>query len=214
VVLWQPGVTVNDRATRTIIHEKMAAPSQLAAYTVPQSRKREEIVHRIYVSSPHLCSPKALLKTSERFSIFVPFVLILLMPVVLIDTAPAEDKWSDPLPRARSGSPDCGKDGWAPDQVDLVLGDLRLNIGSSTAKQRETDLNSAARRRLNWETGEGRSYIIPALEIVGFNLALNGAGRLFQGNQEEDGKKVYSSTLSTSWDHLAHGPLGIRQGRL
>ncbi len=61
---------------------------------------------------------------------------------------------------------------------------------------------------LSCETGAGKSYLIPALEIPMFILALNGFDRLAYGNQEEDGKKVYSATLSTFWDHLVHGRWG------
>ena len=58
---------------------------------------------------------------------------------------------------------------------------------------------------LSWETGASKSYFIPALEIPGFILVLNGFDRLVYGNQVEDGKKVYSTNFSTFWDHLVHG---------
>jgi len=64
------------------------------------------------------------------------------------------------------------------------------------------------RKVLSWETGEGKSYLIPALEIPGFILVLNAFDRLVFSNQEENGKKVYSSNFSTFWDHLIHGPWG------
>jgi Domain of unknown function (DUF3943)/Carboxypeptidase regulatory-like domain len=69
----------------------------------------------------------------------------------------------------------------------------------------------APRPALNWDTGAGKSYLIPALEIPAFILALNGYSRLTQPNAEEDGKKVYSVTLSTFRDHLVHGPWGFDQ---
>ncbi len=59
---------------------------------------------------------------------------------------------------------------------------------------------------LSRETGEPKSYLIPALEIPGFVFALNGFDRLVFGNEEEDGKRIYSTNLSTFWDHLIHGP--------
>jgi len=62
---------------------------------------------------------------------------------------------------------------------------------------------------LNWETGEGKSYLIPALEIPAFLLLLNGYDRLAYPNDMEDGKKVYETTPSTFWDHLVHGPWGV-----
>ena len=67
---------------------------------------------------------------------------------------------------------------------------------------------SLSRPVLSWETGGGKSYFIPALEIPGFILALNAFDRLVFGNEVEDGKKIYSSNLSTFWDHLVHGPWG------
>ena len=62
---------------------------------------------------------------------------------------------------------------------------------------------------LNWDTGAGKSYLIPALEIPAFILALNGVARLAYPNDEENGKKVYSVTLSTFRDHVLHGPWGF-----
>ncbi len=55
---------------------------------------------------------------------------------------------------------------------------------------------------LSWETGAGKSYLIPALEVPGFLILLSGYDRLAYPNQMQDGKKVYSSTFSSTWDHL------------
>ena len=64
---------------------------------------------------------------------------------------------------------------------------------------------------LSWETGAGKSYLIPALEIPGFILLLNGFNRLAFPNEVEGGKKVYDTNLSTFRDHVVHGPWGIDQ---
>ena len=65
-------------------------------------------------------------------------------------------------------------------------------------------------RTLSWETGAGKSYLIPALEIPAFLLLLNGYDRLAYPNSvEPDGKKTYNSNLSTFWDHVVHGPWGV-----
>jgi hypothetical protein len=64
---------------------------------------------------------------------------------------------------------------------------------------------------LNWETGAGKSYLIPALEIPAFILLLNGFDRLAYPNDMENGKKVYDTNLSTFWDHVVHGPWGVDQ---
>src|SRR6185369_8784942 len=52
------------------------------------------------------------------------------------------------------------------------------------------------------ETGANKSYLIPALEVPGFLGLLNIYDRIAYPNQTEDGKKVYSSTFSSTWDHL------------
>lgn len=62
---------------------------------------------------------------------------------------------------------------------------------------------------LNWETGAGKSYLIPALEIPAFLVLLNVYDRFAYPNDMENGKKVYDTNLSSFWDHLVHGPWGI-----
>jgi hypothetical protein len=58
---------------------------------------------------------------------------------------------------------------------------------------------------LSWETGTGKSYVIPALEIPAFLLLLNGYDRYAFPDAMEGGKKTYSSNLSTFRDHVLHG---------
>jgi hypothetical protein len=55
----------------------------------------------------------------------------------------------------------------------------------------------------SWETGARKSYLIPALEVPGFLGLLNIYDRIAYPNQTEDGKKVYSSTFSSTWEHLS-----------
>jgi hypothetical protein len=65
---------------------------------------------------------------------------------------------------------------------------------------------------LSWETGTGKSYLIPALEIPAFLLLLNGYDRLAYPNSvEPSGKKTYDTNLSTFWDHVNHGPWVVDQ---
>jgi uncharacterized protein DUF3943 len=52
------------------------------------------------------------------------------------------------------------------------------------------------------DTSDARSNIIPAVEILGFLALLSAYDRVAYANQTQDGKKVYSSTFSTTWDHL------------
>lgn len=54
----------------------------------------------------------------------------------------------------------------------------------------------------DWETGANKSYLIPTLEIPVFLGLLSIYDRLAYPSQTEDGEKVYSSTFSSTWDHL------------
>ncbi len=65
--------------------------------------------------------------------------------------------------------------------------------------------------KTKWGTGFHKSYLIPALEIPGFILFLNGFDRLAHGNETEGGKRVYNSTPSTFWKHVTRGPWGFDQ---
>jgi hypothetical protein len=66
-----------------------------------------------------------------------------------------------------------------------------------------------ATQALSWETGTGKSYLIPALEIPAFLLLLNGYDRLAYPNDVEGGEKVYSSSLSSIRDNLFHRGWGV-----
>ena len=74
-----------------------------------------------------------------------------------------------------------------------------------------TEKSGEKTKVLSWETGAGKSYLIPALEIPAFILLLNGFDRLAYPNDMENGKKVYDTNLSTFWDHVVHGPWGVDQ---
>jgi Domain of unknown function (DUF3943) len=58
---------------------------------------------------------------------------------------------------------------------------------------------------LSWETGSGKSYLIPALEIPVFILGVNAVARLTVNDKDENGNPAYDTNLSTFWDHLVHG---------
>jgi hypothetical protein len=47
-----------------------------------------------------------------------------------------------------------------------------------------------------------RNYLIPAVELTGFLAVLNAYDRVAYANEVQDGKKVFNSTVSTTWDHL------------
>ncbi|MBK5276712.1 MAG: DUF3943 domain-containing protein [Desulfuromonadales bacterium] len=65
-----------------------------------------------------------------------------------------------------------------------------------------TEAGIAPKKVHSWETGANRSYLIPALEVPGFLGLLNVYDRIVYPDQTQDGKKVYSSTFSSTWDHL------------
>lgn len=52
------------------------------------------------------------------------------------------------------------------------------------------------------DTSEAKSNLLPALEIGGFLVLLNLYDRVAYANVMQDGKKVYSSTFQSTWDHL------------
>jgi Domain of unknown function (DUF3943) len=73
-----------------------------------------------------------------------------------------------------------------------------------------TDAPEAPKPVLSWDTGVGKSYLIPAMEIPALLLLLNGCDRLAYSNSvEPDGKKTYDSNLSTFWDHVVHEQWGV-----
>ncbi len=66
---------------------------------------------------------------------------------------------------------------------------------------------------LAWGEGKGKSYTIPALEVLGFEALLNVYGRIVYPDEVDpkysEGHKVYSVTPSTAWRHLTKGPWGF-----
>ena len=66
---------------------------------------------------------------------------------------------------------------------------------------------------LSWGEGNGKSYWIPAAEILGFEALLNVYGRIAYPDlvdaKYSEGHKVYSVTPSTAWRHLTKGPWGF-----
>ncbi len=74
----------------------------------------------------------------------------------------------------------------------------------------QRSLNNESRvEKSTFGSGEGKSYLIPAIEIPAFNLALNGVARLIYPHDIENGRKVYKTTPSSLWHNLAHGAWGI-----
>ena len=78
-------------------------------------------------------------------------------------------------------------------QVDLSMDVEALMTAAPAAKPQV----------LSWKTGDGKSYLIPALEIPSFLTLLSVYDRHAYANQTENGVKVYSSTFSSTWNHLS-----------
>src|SRR3989442_7750883 len=55
--------------------------------------------------------------------------------------------------------------------------------------------------RLNWDTGEGKSYLIPALEVAGFVVGLNAFNRTVIDSD------TYGSDGNTIWRNLRTAPV-------
>jgi len=74
---------------------------------------------------------------------------------------------------------------------------LAVLVGlAATAAPARAQMNDGA------DSSRHRNYLIPAGELTGFLVALNAYDRVAYRNQVEDGKKVFGSTPTTTWDHL------------
>jgi hypothetical protein len=62
---------------------------------------------------------------------------------------------------------------------------------------------------LSWETGTGKSYLVPALEIPSFILLLNGYDRFAYPNEVEGGKKSTTRTCRPSGIMPSTAPGGL-----
>lgn len=88
--------------------------------------------------------------------------------------------------------------------------DIQTVNKSMDGKAGLKEKSEETRQTLSWETGAGKSYLIPALEIPAFILLLNGFDRIVYSNSvEPSGEKTYNTNLSTFWDHVVHGPWGV-----
>jgi hypothetical protein len=55
---------------------------------------------------------------------------------------------------------------------------------------------------LSWEENRPRYYLLPAVEVAGFLTGLNLFDRVAFHDETEDGKRVYSSDFSSTWEHI------------
>jgi hypothetical protein len=96
--------------------------------------------------------------------------------------------------------------------IDGVIISLKDVSSSDLAGTDNKEKPVPTTQALSWETGTGKSYLIPALEIPAFLILLNMYDRLASPNAvEPSGQKTYETNLSTFWDHVVHGPWGVDQ---
>ena len=155
------------------------------------------------------CANKYVLLKYSTFALTLLLLIAMSMPVL------AEVlHCSQPSPSSASGYSFYGN----PDPAHCPIYDRRPGYdlaknsedGAASPKLRTNDSMSAAAEAakpiLSWETGTGKSYLIPAMEIPSFLLLLNMYDRLAYPNaMEPSGEKTYSTNLSTTWDHITNG---------
>ncbi len=136
--------------------------------------------------------------------------------VVATGITDAEGNYSVSIPAMGNYSLEASKQGYgygrvmAPDMIELsdTIPDQTVNLSMGGKEWLKYDPD-VPKSSMSWETGAGKSYLIPAMEIPAFLLLLNGYDRLAYSDLEENGKKVYDTNLSTFWDHVVDGPWGV-----
>ncbi|GFO60077.1 hypothetical protein GMST_24020 [Geomonas silvestris] len=61
---------------------------------------------------------------------------------------------------------------------------------------------TAGQRVLDWDSGAGKSYLIPGIELPSFLVLLNLYDRTFLETKTQEGSSTYDSNPSTIWQHL------------
>lgn len=151
----------------------------------------------------------------------IQWVVIQVKEVTTFQTAAtgvtdAQGNYSVDIPSMGHYSLEASKPGFgyakvrAPDLIELsdTIPNQTVNLlmGGKEWPDYDPDVPGSA---MSWETGVGKSYLIPALEIPTFLILLNVFDRFAYSDLEDNGVKVYDSTFSTFKDHLLHGPWGV-----
>ena len=82
--------------------------------------------------------------------------------------------------------------------VALLAGVPVRSVGAQTTAV----AHDVPRRAPPADTGGRKSNILPTVEITGFLTLLSAYDRVAYANQMQDGKKVYSSTFRSTWNHV------------
>ncbi len=83
---------------------------------------------------------------------------------------------------------------------------VNISMGSKKLLEEKPEETTQAEP---WGTGDGKSYLIPALEIPAFLFLLNRYDRYAYSDEYTGGKKVYSTNWKTFRNHIVHGGWGI-----
>jgi hypothetical protein len=83
-------------------------------------------------------------------------------------------------------------------------GEAEKSPWSSSARTQYSLLPAPPEKVLNWETGSGKSYLIPAFEVLGFNLVMNLVSRITPTD-------FNNTNLSTFWHNAVHGAWELDQ---
>jgi hypothetical protein len=102
------------------------------------------------------------------------------------------------------------KDPRSPEKPEPPPADFKWRLDDAKPPVAPTEVPPAATKAArepenvhSWETGANKSYSIPAYEIPTFLVMLNIYDRIAYSGQRQDGKLVYSSNFSSTWEHLS-----------
>jgi len=85
----------------------------------------------------------------------------------------------------------------------LLVASLLVGVSLHTASAQSAPTPvPAPDPALRADTSARRSNVLPVFETAGFLALLSAYDRVAYANDVQDGKKVYSATLSSTWDHL------------
>ena len=85
----------------------------------------------------------------------------------------------------------------------VLTGTLAVGAGAQLPDSTARDTPHAAKPAANVsDSGGTKRNVLPVLETVGFLTMLSLYDRVAYANVTQDGKKVYSSTFGTTWDHI------------
>ncbi|WP_250679640.1 DUF3943 domain-containing protein [Geomonas sp. Red32] len=140
---------------------------------------------------------------SCRYRRFMLGMLIaLLLPLTVTGTAAA----TDGVPPALAYSPS------RPLPDGLRRTDTGTPAAATGAEAAPRQLRDPGDVVHSWETGEGKSYLIPAVEIPAFLFLLNMYDRVVYDDDHSDtGERTYYSNFDTIWRHLSRQEWGYDQ---